>query len=348
MPSTFCLSLRVFRQSGGFQARAGHAAELIPYIESAKGGLSDSLMRRTANLRKLLGTAATRDEDLYWIMIQSIEPERSFFQTFWAPASHPGQAIDSVLRACVHLGINNPIAIELECVDPSSVSDQVFHEQKSNVYYAQGRTFFPTEKTFIAPLGIIAGSERGKHDYDQIREGFSLLKPYDNIYELEAVIERDSLLNTFFDLVKRLPSIKVSWIRIAADWEDRGREQLWTNEGLNTIDSITNYLTINFRDTVANGHVAFTVYSDVGQTNLSIDTHKTIVVLTKSAKMQQRMAAGFRRLGFPELSKFYSLRYNYHHWHYRPTRSKSRTRLVAALKRSGFTLWKEHEPEVEE
>jgi hypothetical protein len=196
-------------------------------------------------------------------------------------------------------------------------------------------------------LGIIASNEAGEHHYEQIRQGFSLNQD-GNTYEVEAVIERDNLLNTFFELIKRLPSIKVSWIRIAADWEDRGREQLWTNEELNTLDSISGFLNNHSNDTVANGHVALTVYSAAGQTNLSIDTHNTIVVLSKSAEMLRRLAATFHRLGFPELKEFYSLKYNYHHWHYRPARSRSRTGLVAALKRSGFTLWQEHEPEVEE
>jgi hypothetical protein len=98
-------------------------------------------------------------------------------------------------------------------------------------------------------------------------------------------------------------------------------------------------------DTVENGHVALTVYSSVGETNLSIDTHKTIEGLTKSEEMQQRMADGLRELGFSELTKLYSLRYDYHHWHYRPARAKSRTKLVRALKRCGFTLWREHEVE---
>jgi hypothetical protein len=264
---------------------------------------------------------------------------------FWSPAAQPGQAIESVLRAAVRLGIRNPIAREL---DPSSVPKRSVHDKKSNVFYTKERFYFPTEKSFIAPLGIIGSSEKGEHDYEQIREGFSLTKTEANIYELEAVIERDNLLNTFLGLIKRLPSIRVFWIRMAADWEERGRQEFWTNEDLNSAESITSFLTTNLRDTVANGHVALTVCSDVGQTNISIDTHKTIVVMTKSAKMQRMMVVILRQLGFEELSDFYSLRYNYHHWHYRPARSKSRARLIAALKRNRFNLWMVQEPVREE
>jgi hypothetical protein len=297
--------------------------------------------------KKLAGAVARKNEEFYRVLIESVEPKQSFVQVFWCSAKHPGQAIDAVFRACARLGINNPIVSELDYLDLNTIPDDSFHEKKSNVWCAMERYTFPTEKTFIAPLGIVGTSEQGEHEYEQIREGFQLTKS-DDIYEIEAVVERDNLLKTFFELAMRLPSIKVFWIRVAPDWEDRGWEQLWTNDKLNIIESISSFLASHFNDTVANGHVALTVYSDAGQTNLTIDTHKTIVVLTKSKKMQDRMAAGFRKMRFEELSKFYSLRYDYHHYHYRPTRSKSRRRLVAALKRSGFKLWQQHQVEPEE
>ena len=301
----------------------------------------------TRSFKKLAESAARRNEEFYRALIESVEPEESFVQVFWCSAKHAGQAIDAVLRACARLEINNPIVSELDLLDLSTVPDDSFHDKKSNVWYARERYTFPTERTFIAPLGIVGTSEKGQHEYEQIREGFRLTKS-DDIYEIEAVLERDDLLKTFFELIKRLPAIRVFWIRIAPDWEKRGWEQLWTNDKLNTIESISSFLATHFNDTVANGHVALTVYSDAGQTNVSIDTHKTIVVLTKSKKMQHRMVAGFRKLGFAELKDFYSLRYGYYHHHYRPTRSKSRRRLVAALKRSGFKLWQEHPVEREE
>ena len=287
----------------------------------------------------------TGEIDFFKIMVQSIEPEHSFIQMFWSSGAYLGEAIEAVLRACARLEIKNPIAMELDCVDPDSVPDGALHDEESNVFYAQSRYSFPTEKTFIAPFGIIASGDGGDHDYEQIREGFSLQKTEEGIYEIEAVIERDNLLTTFFELVKSLPSIRVFWIKIAAEWDEVGREQFWTNEDLNTFELIAGFLNNNFDDTVANGHVALTVYSDEGQTNLSIDTHKTVVVMATTSKMQQSMAVTLRQLGFAELSEFYSLRYNYHHWHYRPAQSKSRTKLVATLQQSGFKLWKHQEAE---
>lgn len=276
-------------------------------------------------------------------MIESIEPEQSFVQIFWSPATHFGVAIDTVLRACASMGINNPIAREADYVD--SRPKNALREKQLKIWYARERHCFPSEKTFVAPAGIIASSHEGKYDYERIREGFSLFKTDEGIYELEAAIERDRLFDTYVELLKRLRTIKVFWIKLAADWEDRDREELWTNESLNTSESITNFIMSHSNDTLANGHIALTAYGDLGATNLTIDTHKTIKVLTKSAKVQRQMAATLKRLGFDQLTKFHSLEHGYYHYHYRPTRSKSRTRLIAALKKWGFTLWKVHRVE---
>lgn len=273
-------------------------------------------------------------------MIESIGPEESYYQLWWSSATHIGVGIDTVLRACVRLGINNPIAREADYVD--SLPANAVRKKQLKIWYLPRRDYFPSGQAFITPVGIIASSKESEYDYDQIREGFSLSKADEGIFEVEAAIERNKLFDTYIELLKRLRPIKVFWIKLAADWEDRDREEFWTNESLNTIESIRGFLTSHSNDTSLNGYVALTTYSAVGQTNLAIDTHKTIKVLTKSARVQREMAASLKRLGFNELPEFHSLERGYYHWHYRPTRSKSRIRLTAALKSWGFTLWKAH------
>jgi hypothetical protein len=280
-------------------------------------------------------------EDLFKVMIESIEPEHSFFQVFWSPGTHIGAAIDTILSACVRMGINNPNAREADCVEFDSLPENAVRHKRLNVWHAPGRSYFPTEKSFIAPAGIVESGQKGEYDYELIREGFRLPEIEDGIYEVEATIERDKLFDVFVELIKRLPSIRVFWIKLAADWEDQNREEFWTNESLNTAESIAGFVTAHWNDTVANGHVALTTYGDSGQTNLTIDTHKTIKALTKSAEIQLMMASSLTSLGFEELPEFHSLEYGFYHWHYRPTRSKSRTGLIAAMKKWGFSLWKD-------
>lgn len=282
------------------------------------------------------------DQSFFTVMIESLEPEHSFIQVFWTRANHPGQAIEKVLRACVALRIKNAYASELDSFNFQSLPRNVVHDTNLDVYYSPSRNYFPTERTFMAPFGIIKSFQNGEYDYELIREGFYQARTDTGIYELEVVVENERLFDTFVQLVKRLPSIKVFWIKLAADWEGEG-EEFWTNEQLNTVALIADFLKSRWNDTVANGHVALTVYSPAGQTNLSIDTHKTLKVLTKSVTIQRKLSAGLRRLGFAQLTKFHSLEYRYYHWHYRGTRSKSRKRLIAALKKDGFRFWMERQ-----
>lgn len=292
-------------------------------------------------------SSPSNGEDLFKVMIESIEPEHSFFQTFWSSAPHIGAAIDTILSACVRMAVNNPSAREADYVEFDSLPENAVRDDRLNVWYTPARHYFPTEKSFIPPAGIVESSKKGEDDYELIREGFRLPEIEEGIYEVEAVIDRDKLFPTFIELTKRLPSIRVFWIKLAADWEDRNRQEFWTNENLNTVESITSFLTTHWNDTVANGHVALTAYGEPGQTNLTIDTHKTIKVLTKSGEFQQEMASALKSLGFEELPEFHSLEYCFHHWHYRPARSKSRTKLIAVMKKWGFSLWKDEivEPE---
>jgi hypothetical protein len=281
------------------------------------------------------------EKTFFTILIESHAPEESFIQVFWSWANHLGEAIEKVLKACIRMGIENATASEADPYDFAALPDHVIHDEKLNIFFAEARHYFPTspEKSFTPPTGIIKSCLDGDLDYELIRHGFSQTKREDGLYEVEAVVGRDNLFDTFVELAKKLPSIKVFWIKIAADWEDKGLEEFWVNEDLNCVELIADFMTAHAKDTIANGHVSLTAYSQRGQTNLLIDTHKTIKVLTKSAKVQSKMVAGLKRLGFEEVSELYSLEYGYYHWHYRPAKSKSRTRLVRALKREGFTAW---------
>ena len=161
------------------------------------------------------------DKTFFRVRTESVEPEHSFFQAFWTSADHPGEAIDRILKACARLGIRNAIAREVDDSDFNSLQENAVRDKKPNVFHAQGRIYFPTAESFIAPFGIIKSAQDGEYDYDLIHEGFSLTKTEAGIYEVEAVVERDKLFTTFVELVKRLPSIKVFWIKLAADWEDK-------------------------------------------------------------------------------------------------------------------------------
>lgn len=282
-----------------------------------------------------------RDKTFFTVLVESPGVGGSFIQVFWAWGAHPGEAIGRVLKACRHLGVRNAVASELDAYDFASLPSHVVGDERLGVFYDETRHHFPTEESFRPPAGIIKSRLDGDYGEELIREGFSLAGREGGLYEVEAVVGRGRLFETFTALAGRLHSLRVFWVKIAGDWErdGEGPAEFWVNESLNTPELIADYLTAHANDTINNGHVALTAYSNAGQTNLTVDTHKTIKVLTKSARMRDRVAAALRRRGMEELAEPYSLERGYYHWHYRPTRSKSRARLVAALKRNGFVPW---------
>lgn len=275
----------------------------------------------------------------FTILIESPMPQDSFVQVYWAWADHLGEAIERVLRACDRMGISNAVAREADPYDFTTLPKHVIHDDKLGVFFGESRYYFPAEGSFTYPVGIIKSCRDGEFGDELIREGFSLSERDDGLYEVEAILERDRLFDTFVELVRRLPSIRVFWVKLSADWEGESHEEFWVNESLNTAGLIAGYLAAHAKDTINNGHVALTAYSHVGQTNLSMDSHKTVKVLTRSKRVRGSMASALRRLGFEEAVELHSLEYGYYHWHYRPARSKSRARLVTALKRAGFSTW---------
>lgn len=281
------------------------------------------------------------DKIFFIVLVESPGLEDSFVQAFWVWARHPGEAIERVLRACRRLGISNAVANELDAYYFDSLPSHVIRDEELGVFYDETRHHFPPEESFRPPAGIIKSCTEGDYGEELLREGFSLTDREDGINEVEAVVGRGRLFETFITLVGRLPSVRVFWVKIAGDWErDEERPaEFRVNESLDTPELIAGYLTAHANDTVNNGHVALTAYSKAGQTNLTLDTHKTIKVLTKSKRVRDRMAASLRGLGLEELGELHSLEYGYYHWHYRPARSKSRSRLVAALRRDGFAPW---------
>jgi hypothetical protein len=283
------------------------------------------------------------DKTFFTVTIESAESEQSFIQVFWTWASHLGEAIDKILRACANMGIESALPSEADTYDFATLPKHAIFNEKLDVHFDQTRYCFPTEKSFLPPKGIIKSCLDGDFEYELIHEGFDRTKRDDGIYEVELVVERDKLYPIFNELIRQLPSIRVFWVKLAADWEDKDKEEVWVNEDLNTPGSITDYLMTHSKDTVENGHVTLTVYSEVGKTNLSIDSHKTIKILTKSVRMQSKMVRALMKLRFEEASELHSLEYGYYHWHYRPAKSKARARLIAALKRDGFSAWNPNE-----
>jgi len=81
-------------------------------------------------------------QDFFRVMIEGVETENSFFQIFWSPATHMGEAIESVLNAAVRMGIENPIAREADRFDFDSLPEDAVQDKRLKIWYTRADICF--------------------------------------------------------------------------------------------------------------------------------------------------------------------------------------------------------------
>jgi len=114
---------------------------------------------------------------------------------------------------------------------------------------------------------------------------------------------------------------------------------MYVNEEMPSVESVKNYIELNKPDTLQNGHVTITTYSDEGQTNVNISDHKTLVVLTYSKKLVTKFRDVLKKRGLRKKTPVISVAGGFHHWHYRHHESLNREQLIKKLKKQGFFKW---------
>lgn len=280
----------------------------------------------------------------YTILIESEESSDEFFvQVFWTWAEHIGAAISSVLKVALQENIKEPVAAQIDPYDFESIPDNVYEIHKTGVFTSGQRYYYPATFCLKIPEGVILSALDGDFDIEDLHKGFRFDLRNDGFCRINVVLPQDELEDTFLQLVKALPSIKVSWVEILNWWDEAENKQLWTNERLNNFDTIADFLKSNNRDILKNGFLNFTVYCEVGATNLQISDHKEICLITRSQEIQRIIADKLKELKISESDNLKSLSKGFHHWHYRPDGSYNRNDFINHIKKNGFSFWKEIE-----
>jgi hypothetical protein len=276
----------------------------------------------------------------YTVILEMNEAKgKSFCQVFWAWANDIGEAIHLVCRESKFHGIKNPYAREIDPYDFLALPPDVLEGEVEGTYYANKKYHYDNEGTIILPYGIIESCIEGDVFIEEVQEGFECYDNEDNTFCTYVVLDRSNLKKCFIEMVKSLPSIKVSWIVVSKEWEDKSEEVFWSNEKFSSIESVL-FLLNQKESILENGLVKLTIYSDEGATNLSIDFHKTVKVLTKSKDLHCHLRKSLLRLGISENSDIKSIEFGMHHWHYIPYGAPSRCIFEQFLRDKGFSIWK--------
>ena len=282
------------------------------------------------------------DAAFYTVIIEGHADADAFVQVFFTWAADIGEAIAKVTAVAKEQeGIEHPIASELDEYDFDTLPDDVVEIGDTSVLSSGARFHFPAEEpVFRLPAGVILSCLDGEYDPEELCPGFQI-QDDEELLRLDCAVPGDELEMVFNALVEALPDIRVSWIECSDEWEDASARQLYANEALNTPDSIQAFLRGETENILYNGMVKFTAYCVEGRTNLLIDDHKVISVLTFSRVILESMSDKLRELGFEESDELRTVVRGLHHWHYAPSGALRRQDFIAHLLGHGFSLWKE-------
>lgn len=290
---------------------------------------------------------ATGDEqagdDFFTVVVEGGDkPRDAFIQVFWIWARDIGDAIDRVAAVARDAeGIADPLPSEADRFDYASLPDDAREIGGTRVFTTGARFHYPAdEPVFRLPRGVILSCLDGDYDPDELRAGYCR-RDDDGLLCMDCVVPDGMLEEAFHAMVKALPSIRVSWIECSSEWEDAETAQFYSNEELNSPSRIRSFLRDETANVLRNGMVKFTVYSDVGQTNLLVTDHKELGLLTYSEEVADAMRRTLDRMGLEENNDLKSISRGLHHWHYRPADALPRLAFVEHLLAAGFSLWKE-------
>lgn len=275
---------------------------------------------------------------LYRCLIEEHSPTEPFFQVYWAYGDHLGEALARMRSAAAANGLVHPICREADPSDREDLPSDLNQSEDGDVYWQEGRAYFPPGPGFIFPYGVIPAEGEGPFDPDDIQPGYRMSEE-DGFYTVEVNVPDERSLEDYLALLRRFEPFRVFWIKIHDHWVDTDEDHIYINEQLTTTESIEILLRTDPANTLRNGYITLTAYHAEGETNINISDHKKIVVLTRSPVVAAEAAAHIASLGYSSLDPFITIDDRIHHWHYRDPQGLARKSLIKKLKAGGFRHW---------
>lgn len=279
----------------------------------------------------------------YFLIDGQQDKETGIVGNFYAYGHHLGDALQKVIQASLDYSFTNANLTEaslLENFDAIDKNDELV-EIADQVYIRPTTYTFPfddPDKEFIPPIGIVKSVDEGEYDYDLIKEKFVAYGQNENgIFEFELVVAKPNLITLFLKFISLLPTVDGFWIYIKSFWDD-DKTELWVAKHFTDKIILIDFLKTQKSNTLANGYLDIVVHSLTGETNLTLDDHKKIQLHTKDEDLLKHFIDQVIDLGYEQTKEFYSLEYGFHHLHYRPVDSLTRTEFKAMLKQNTFEL----------
>jgi len=291
----------------------------------------------------------TKNELWYLLIDGQQDAKTGIVGNFYAYGNHLGDALDKTIKSSIEYKFANHNLTEASLLDNFDAIENNNELVKiaDNVYMRPTTYTFPfddPDKEFIPPFGIVKSVFEGEFEYDLIKENFVAYGADENgIFEFELVLTKQNLIDTFIKTIEFLPTIDGFWIYLKNYWESDFTE-LWVAKHFTDKQTVIDFLKTQKKNTLENGYLDIVVHSLTGETNLTLDDHKKIQLHTKDEGVFNNFIGNIVELGYEQTRDFYNLEFGYHHFHYRPVDSLTRTEFKQMLTDNKFELidkWEE-------
>lgn len=280
----------------------------------------------------------------YFLVHGFINEKQAAYTGFYAYGNHLGEAFEKVNQNKEKAELLTCELIEASRLDilEKFKLPRKAKEIAPGLFYKSGLSIYNVsddDENFISPVGIVKASEDGEYEMEMIKEQFvAYSKDENGIYSFTMTIENKNLERVFLKSLEFIPSVEAVSFFIESEWENETETELWINKSLSTKNEIVEFLKENLENTIKNGFVSTVIYSSEGESNLVVDSHKHLKLTTKSEKVFNDFGKQIMELGYKQTKDFYTLEFGYHHWHYRPFNSLSKTEFKKYLVQKGFDI----------
>lgn len=277
---------------------------------------------------------------LFYIMIESCESKKSFFQNFWVFAPHLGAALDTLYESLLELGIKNPIFCYADPVNKENLPEDVKVLKNKKIFYSENKYFYPnTIKDKIQlPYGIICSNTNEKFSLDDIKPGFKVYRE-ENLNYLELNVSDNLFSTLYFEIISQFKTFQGFSYKIKDYKGKSDTEKIFINYELNSSCKIIAHLSNDLNNTIKNGFCFITSFLEEGETNINITDHKKIVIMTYSELIIKNVSNFLIKKGIKKRSKMVSIDSDFYHWHFRPADSLKYTDFIKKIKVLGFVKY---------
>lgn len=153
---------------------------------------------------------------------------------------------------------------------------------------------------------------------------------------LEAMTDRDHLVDLFLGIVERLPSADNLEVRVLDHFDEGGKTDVWLTSRVNA-KAIIRFLDDHDSDVLDNGGVEVSVYVRAHKATLRLTEHKTVVWLAEGRALETEIKGWFSELDVARVDTLTTVN-QVPHFHYRPSKSRDRKKLGEQLYRQRLRI----------